>query len=221
MECHGSIGSVRSSSSVDTATRREQVDAHLQASGVAAAPAWSSQSKTPLGPYVEKLQQPSIPSLTTRDRVDTRSAELRYGSKFVATAQSSFVGIWSSSVNETQISTKRKFIADDFCPLRVERVSVRRLTEDGHERVVVCAKPIPAEIIIRVTRRREVLFEKSWIPELTPVQKRLMFPEYSVEFSCGEDRESCQSRVCAGVILAVQTSVSLVDDFAAMSSVST
>ena len=32
MECHGSIGSVRPSSCVDTATRREQVDACLQTS---------------------------------------------------------------------------------------------------------------------------------------------------------------------------------------------
>ena len=53
------------------------------------------------------------------------------------------VVIWSSSVNETQISTKRKFAADDVCPLEVERVSVKSLTEDGHTGVAVPATPIP------------------------------------------------------------------------------
>ena len=38
---------------------------------------------------------------------------------------------------------------------------------------------------------------------------------------CGEDRESCKSRDGAGGILAIQTSVSLFDDFAAMASDST
>ena len=51
--------------------------------------------------------------------------------------------IWSSSVNETQISTKRKFAADDVCPLEVERVSVKSLTEDDHTGVAVPAMPIP------------------------------------------------------------------------------
>ena len=36
MECHGSIGSVRPSSFVGTATRRKQVDAYLQTSDVVA-----------------------------------------------------------------------------------------------------------------------------------------------------------------------------------------
>ena len=53
---------------------------------------------------------------------------------------------WSISVTETQISTKRKFAADDVCPPEVERISVKSLTEDSHT---------GAEIIIRATQTPE------------------------------------------------------------------
>ena len=53
------------------------------------------------------------------------------------------MAIWSSSVNETQISTKKKLAADGFCPLEVEGVSVKNLTADDHRGFAVSAMPIP------------------------------------------------------------------------------
>ena len=74
--------------------------------------------------------------LATVPRCDMDCSSLQQHSRLL-------VVIWSSSVNETQISTKRKFAADDACPLEVEQVPVKSLTEDGHTGVVVPATPIP------------------------------------------------------------------------------
>ena len=128
--------------------------------------------------------------------------------------------IWSCSVNETQISTKRKFVADDFCPLRVERVSVRRLTEDADKRVVVRAKPIPQRSSSASREDARYCLRRAGSRSSRLCRSVLCSQSTACSF-CGEDRELCQSRDGAGVIFAVQTSVSLVDAFAAMSSVST
>ena len=61
---------------------------------------------------------------------------MRYGLKFFATAQ-------SSRERDSDLD-EEKFAADDVCPLEVERVSVKRLTEDGHTLgIAVPAMPIP------------------------------------------------------------------------------
>ena len=65
---------------------------------------------------------------------------MRYGLKFFATAQSSHGGHLVKQ-RETQISTKRKFAADDVCPREVERVSVKSLIEDGYTGIAVPALP--------------------------------------------------------------------------------
>ena len=93
MECHGSIGSVRPSSSVDTASRREKVDAHVQTPDVQRGRARSCHrarydDRRALGLF----WQPPIPSHTTRDRVERR--------RLLEVS-------WSSSVNEAQVSTQK------------------------------------------------------------------------------------------------------------------
>ena len=60
--------------------------------------------------------------------VGMQRGEMRSGLKFCATAQSSLDGVWSSSVNQTQLSKKRKFVAEIVFHAKVERVSTRRRT---------------------------------------------------------------------------------------------
>ena len=125
---------------------------------------------------------------------------MRFGLKIFATAQSSLGG--------QLVKQRGKFAADDVCPLRAERVSVRSLLEDSHRTVTQgCCSCIAhsAEIIINATRTREVLGEKNrWSSRLL-----CRFPECSVEPLCGDDRASCTSRDGEGRILAIQTSVSM------------
>ncbi|CEM27094.1 unnamed protein product [Vitrella brassicaformis CCMP3155] len=83
----------------------------------------------------------------------------------------------------TQVSKKRKFVADGVFYSELNELLTRMLAEDGYSGVEVRVTPIRTEIIIRATRTREVLGEKGRrIRELTSmVQKRFQFAENSVE----------------------------------------
>ncbi|EYU36943.1 hypothetical protein MIMGU_mgv1a012976mg [Erythranthe guttata] len=83
----------------------------------------------------------------------------------------------------TQMSKKRKFVADGVFFAELNEVLTRELAEDGYSGVEVRVTPMRTEIIIRATRTQNVLGEKGRrIRELTSVvQKRFRFPEGSVE----------------------------------------
>jgi len=96
---------------------------------------------------------------------------------------------------QSQISKKRKFVADGVFFAELNEFLMRTLAEDGYAGVEVRVTPIRTEIIIRATRTREVLGDKGRrIRELTAVvQKRFGFPENSVELFAErvENRASC------------------------------
>merc|ERR1719198_1882707 len=83
----------------------------------------------------------------------------------------------------TQISKKRKFVADGVFKAELNEFLTRELAEDGYSGVEVRVTPTRTEIIIMATRTQNVLGEKGRrIRELTSVvQKRFNFPEGSVE----------------------------------------
>ncbi|KAJ8566034.1 hypothetical protein K7X08_030511 [Anisodus acutangulus] len=83
----------------------------------------------------------------------------------------------------TQISKKRKFVADGVFFAELNEVLTRELAEDGYSGVEVRVTPVRTEIIIRATRTQNVLGEKGRrFRELTSVvQKRFKFKENSVE----------------------------------------
>merc|ERR1712113_332800 len=83
----------------------------------------------------------------------------------------------------TQISKKRKFVADGVFFAELNELLTRELGEDGYSGVEVRHTVMRTEVIIRATRTQEVLGEKGRrIRELTAVvQKRFNFPPGSVE----------------------------------------
>eukprot|EP00882_Tetradesmus_deserticola_P000123 GHRQ01000137.1.p1 GENE.GHRQ01000137.1~~GHRQ01000137.1.p1 ORF type:complete len:273 (+),score=77.91 GHRQ01000137.1:116-820(+) len=83
----------------------------------------------------------------------------------------------------TNISKKRKFIADGVFFAELNELLTRELAEDGYSGVEVRVTPMRTEIIIRATRTQNVLGEKGRrIRELTSaVQKRFNFPPETVE----------------------------------------
>ncbi|KAL7603054.1 40S ribosomal protein S3-1 [Lactuca sativa] len=83
----------------------------------------------------------------------------------------------------TQMSKKRKFVADGMLFVKLNEVLTRELAEDGYSGVEVRVTPIRTKIIIRATRTQNVLVEKGRrIRELTLlVQKRFKFPKNNVE----------------------------------------
>jgi len=83
----------------------------------------------------------------------------------------------------TQISKKRKFVADGAFYAELNELLMRELAEEGYSGVEVRVTPTRTEIIIRATQTKKVLGEKGRrIRELTSVvQKRFGFPEGSVE----------------------------------------
>ncbi|KAK2198373.1 bifunctional Ribosomal protein S3 [Babesia duncani] len=80
-------------------------------------------------------------------------------------------------------SKRRKFINDGVFNAELNEFLARTLAEDGYSGVELRITPIRTEIIIRATRTREVLGEKSKrIRELTSlVQKRFGFSPDTVE----------------------------------------
>lgn len=83
----------------------------------------------------------------------------------------------------TNISKKRKFVADGVFYAELNELLTRQLAEDGYSGVEVRVTPMRTEIIIRATRTQSVLGEKGRrIRELTAVvQKRFNFPDGAVE----------------------------------------
>ena len=83
----------------------------------------------------------------------------------------------------TQISKKRKFVADGVIKAELNEFLKRELAEDGYSGVEVRVTPLRIEIIILATRTQNVLGEKGRrIRKLTSVvQKRFNFPEGAVE----------------------------------------
>lgn len=83
----------------------------------------------------------------------------------------------------TNISKKRKFVADGLFYAELNEFLQNELGEDGYAGVEVRVTPMRTEIIIRATRTQNVLGEKGRrIRELTSlVAKRFLFPEGNVE----------------------------------------
>jgi len=83
----------------------------------------------------------------------------------------------------SNVSKKRKFVADGLFYAELNEFLQSELGEDGYAGVEVRVTPLRTEIIIRATRTQNVLGEKGRrIRELTSlVQKRFQFPEGSVE----------------------------------------
>jgi len=83
----------------------------------------------------------------------------------------------------TNISKKRKFIADGVFYSELNELFARQLAEDGYAGLEVRVTPARTEIIIKATRTQDVLGEKGQrIREMTSVvQKRFNFPEGGVE----------------------------------------
>jgi len=83
----------------------------------------------------------------------------------------------------SQISKKRKFVADGVFRAELNEFFTRELAEEGYSGCDVRVTHARTEIIIRATHTREVLGEKGRrIRELTAlIQKRFKFPENSLE----------------------------------------
>jgi len=83
----------------------------------------------------------------------------------------------------TQISKKRKFVADGIFYAELNEFLTRQLAEEGYSGVEVRTTPTRVNIIIKATRTKNVVGEKGRrIRELTSViQKRFSYPEGSVE----------------------------------------
>jgi ribosomal protein uS3 len=83
----------------------------------------------------------------------------------------------------TNISKKRKFVADGVFYSEINELFCKELAEIGYAGVEVRVTPLRTEIIIKATRTQDVLGEKGQrIRELTSVvQKRFNFPEGGVE----------------------------------------
>jgi len=83
----------------------------------------------------------------------------------------------------TQISKKRKFVADGVFYAELNAFLIRELSENGYSGVEVRVTPQRTEIIIQATKTKDVLGDKGRrIRELTAVvQKRFNFPDGTVE----------------------------------------
>jgi small subunit ribosomal protein S3e len=84
---------------------------------------------------------------------------------------------------QSNISKKRKFVADGVFYSELNELFSRQLAEDGYAGLKVQVTPQRTEIIIKATRTQDVLGEKGQrIREMTSVvQKRFNFPEGGVE----------------------------------------
>ena len=83
----------------------------------------------------------------------------------------------------TQISKKRKFVADGIFYAELNELLIRELAEEGYAGVEVRVTPTRTSIVIKATRTKNVLGDKGRrIHELTSaVQKRFNFPDGTVE----------------------------------------
>jgi len=87
------------------------------------------------------------------------------------------------ATRRTQISKKRKFVADGVFYTELDKFFQRELAEEGYSGVEVRPTPHRTEIIISATRTKDVLGKNGRrIRELTSViQKRFGFPKDGVE----------------------------------------
>jgi len=101
------------------------------------------------------------------------------------------------AMNAKNISKTRKFVADGVFYSELNEFLTRMLGEDGYAGVEIRVTPIRTEVIVRVTRIREVLGEKGRrIRELTSlVQKRFGFKENTVELF----GEQVKNRACCAM----------------------
>ncbi|CCO35698.1 40S ribosomal protein S3-1 [Rhizoctonia solani AG-1 IB] len=97
----------------------------------------------------------------------------------------------------SQISKKRKFVADGVFRAELGEFFTRELAEEGYSGCEVRVTHARTEIIIRATRTQDVLGEKGRrIRELTSlIQKRFKFPENSLDLYA----EKVQSRGLSAV----------------------
>jgi len=99
--------------------------------------------------------------------------------------------------HSTQISKKRKFVADGVFYSELNELLQRELAEEGYAGVEVRVTPTKTEIVIRATRTKNVLGDKGRrIRELTSVvQHRFGFPAEQVELFAErvQDRGLCAS----------------------------
>jgi len=96
----------------------------------------------------------------------------------------------------TQVSKKRKFVADGVFYAELNEFLTRQLGEEGYSGVEVRVTPMRTEIVIRATRTQNVLGDKGRrLRELTSlIQKRFKFPEGNVDLFA----ERVQNRaICA------------------------
>ncbi|CEP03403.1 40S ribosomal protein S3 [Plasmodiophora brassicae] len=95
----------------------------------------------------------------------------------------------------TNISKKRKFVADGVFYAELNNFLMEELAEDGYAGVDVRVTPVRTQVVIRATRTQSVLGEKGRrIRELTAlVQKRHNFPTGNVELFAArvENRALC------------------------------
>jgi len=89
----------------------------------------------------------------------------------------------NNNMTTTQISKKRKFVADGIFYAELNEFLMRELAEEGYSGVDVRVTPLRTEVIIKATRTKNVLGEKGRrIRELTSViQKRFNLQESSLE----------------------------------------
>merc|ERR1712072_814376 len=101
----------------------------------------------------------------------------------------------------TQISKKRKFVADGVFYAELNELLTRELAEDGYAGVDVRVTPLRTEIIIKATRTQQVLGEKGRrIRELASVvQKRFKFAEGTVELCAVAQCESLRYKLLGGL----------------------
>ncbi|RPB24154.1 40S ribosomal protein S3-like protein [Terfezia boudieri ATCC MYA-4762] len=100
----------------------------------------------------------------------------------------------------TQLSKRRKFVADGVFYAELNEFFTRELAEEGYSGVEVRVTPTVTDIIIRATHTQEVLGEQGRrIRELTSlIQKRFKFPENSVSLYAAkvQNRGLCAVAQC-------------------------
>ncbi|KAF8466941.1 ribosomal protein S3 [Kalaharituber pfeilii] len=105
-----------------------------------------------------------------------------------------------ASATSTQISKRRKFVADGVFYAELNEFFTRELAEEGYSGVEVRVTPTVTDIIIRATHTQEVLGEQGRrIRELTSlIQKRFKFPENSVSLYAAkvQNRGLCAVAQC-------------------------
>ncbi|KAM5509479.1 40S ribosomal protein S3 [Fusarium oxysporum f. sp. phaseoli] len=140
---------------------------------------WNPLARFRAQPHTKKLSetanlslQPANPQLA--NRLKTRHQ--------VKSSPDNTSPIFKMAHPGSQISKRRKFVADGVFYAELNEFFQRELAEEGYSGVEVRVTPTVTDIIIRATHTQEVLGEQGRrIRELTSlIQKRFKFPENSV-----------------------------------------